>query len=872
MPSEPTRWPAKTVRDTFLNFYNERNHVFVPSSSVIPHNDPSLLFTNAGMNQYKSIFLGTVDPNADFAHLKRATNSQKCIRAGGKHNDLDDREAIEYSWDLLIRVFELDASRLYVTYFEGSSSLGLHPDSDAKQLWRQIGVPDDHILPGNMKNTFWEMGRQGPCGPCSEVHYDRIGDRNAAHLVNMDDPNVVEIWNIVFGKTSNYDTDLWIPLFEKIQDITGARPYQVMFGADDDGIDTAYRVVADHARTCTIAISDGAILDSVGRGYVIRRILRRGVRYARKYLNAEIGSFFSKIIPTVVEQLGDIFPEVRVKEELVKQILNDEEHAFALTLDRGEAISVKYAQKCHHIGSKIFREMMYGAFTTHGFLIDLTKLMAEEQGLNIDLDEVSAAQENPREASKAALENMPGLKRTDDTSKYIEGPVRSIIRALYYNKSFVDSTSDVPNDARFGILLEKTNFYAESGGQIYDTGRFIIAGVAEMTITNVQSYGGYVLHTGYLKYGVMNVADMVTAEIHQMRRQPVRLNHTGTHILNFALREILGPDVHQKGSLVTPEKLRFDFSLKSGLSEIEIQKLHKLSRQAIEDDQQVFVADVALGSARQIESIRTIPGETYPDPTRVVSVGVPVNTLLANVFNKDWWKYSVEFCGGTHVERTSEIEDLVIIDESGISKGIRRIVAVTGQAAYEARQNVVRLEERLVSIESMDTSPAKETLARQTQTEMASLPISLTDRKQFTKRLEECAKRMIKEQKEIQKLQLEILITSPNETAFVFKIPVACSARSITEAIKYVASNHDDKSVYFIGIDATGKRVSHECFVAPVHASYGLIANEWTAEVANFIGGKTGGKGTTSVGNGAEEAKIEDGLTTARMYLENLKI
>lgn len=387
----PEDWPADKVYKTFLDYFVKKNgHDHVPSSSVVPHNDPTLLFANAGMNQYKSIFLGTVDPNSAFAKMKRAANAQKCIRAGGKHNDLDDcgkdsyhhtfflmlgnwsfgdyfkKEAIDYSWELLTKVYGLDPNRLYVTYFEGYAPGKLEPDNEAKEFWRAVGVPDDHILPGNMKDNFWEMGDQGPCGPCSEVHYDRIGGRNASHLVNQDDPNVLEIWNNVFiqynresdgslrslpakhvdtgmgferlvsilqDKSSNYDTDVFTPIFKTIQKVTGVRDYQGKFGEEDaDGIDTAYRVIADHLRMTSFAIADGGTPNNVGRGYVVRRVLRRGVRYARKYMNAEIGSFFSKLLPTLVEQMGTDFPEIKQKEQDIKEILDEEESAFALTL------------------------------------------------------------------------------------------------------------------------------------------------------------------------------------------------------------------------------------------------------------------------------------------------------------------------------------------------------------------------------------------------------------------------------------------------------------------------------------------------------------------------------------------------------------
>ncbi|KAG9813807.1 alanyl-tRNA synthetase, partial [Aureobasidium melanogenum] len=453
MASQPNeqQWNAAKVRSTFIDYFvKKRDHTFVPSSSVVPHSDPTLLFANAGMNQYKSIFLGTVDPSSDFASLKRATNSQKCIRAGGKHNDLDDvgkdsyhhtffemlgnwsfgdyfkKEAIAWSWELLTKEFGLDPARMYVTYFEGDKAGGLEPDLEAKELWKSVGVPEDHILPGNMKDNFWEMGDQGPCGPCSEIHYDRIGGRNAAHLVNMDDPNVLEIWNNVFiqynresdkslrplpnkhvdtgmgferlvsvlqDKSSNYDTDVFTPLFDRIQEITGVRKYEGKFGSEDaDGIDTAYRVVADHVRLLTFAITDGGIPNNMGRGYVVRRVLRRGARYARKYLNTDIGDFFSKIVPTLVAQMGDMFPEIKKKEQDVKEILNEEELSFAKTLDRGEAMFEKYAQQCKDNNTKsLSGSDVWRLYDTYGFPVDLTQLMAEERGLTINEEEVNAA-------------------------------------------------------------------------------------------------------------------------------------------------------------------------------------------------------------------------------------------------------------------------------------------------------------------------------------------------------------------------------------------------------------------------------------------------------------------------------------------------
>lgn len=440
------------------------------------------------MNQFKAIFLGTVDRDSDFAKLKRAANSQKCIRAGGKHNDLDDvgkdsyhhtffemlgnwsfgdyfkEEAIQLSWQLLTKVYGLQPDRLYVTYFEGKADAGLDPDTEARDFWLAQGVPEDHILTGDMKDNFWEMGDQGPCGPCSEIHYDRIGGRNASHLVNQDDPNVIEIWNNVFiqynrepdkslkslpnkhvdtgmgferlvsilqNKPSNYDTDVFTPLFARIQEITGAREYQGKFGEEDaDGVDTAYRVVADHVRLLTFAISDGGVPNNVGRGYVVRRVLRRGARYARKYFNTDIGSFFSKLVPTLVEQMGDMFPEIKKKQDEVKEILDEEEVSFAKTLDRGESMFEKYAQNCKSSGTKTLAGAdVWRLYDTYGFPVDLTRLMCDERGLEIIDKDVAEAQEKAREASKgekkagatlvkldvhdiSTLENMPDVPKT----------------------------------------------------------------------------------------------------------------------------------------------------------------------------------------------------------------------------------------------------------------------------------------------------------------------------------------------------------------------------------------------------------------------------------------------------------------------------
>ncbi|KAF9249415.1 hypothetical protein DTO027I6_2339 [Penicillium roqueforti] len=375
-------------------------------------------------------------------------------------------------------------------------------------------------------------------------------------------------------------------------------------------------------------------------------------------------------------------------------------------------------------------------------------------------------------------------------------------------------------------------------------------------------------------YGILKIGDTVISEYDELRRQLIRMNHTGIHILNFALREVLGGEVCQRGSLVAPEKLHFDFSHKSGLTEEDLKRVQVICHNYIKDDRQVFVADVTLENARRIDGVRTIVGETYPDPTRVVSIGVPVNTLVDNA-SKDWWNYSVELCGGAHVDRTGEIKDMVLLEESVIAKGVRRIAAATGQEVQEARQNAARLEEHLVSMEQMSISPEKEALVKQAQAELATSAISILDKKLFARRLEGSIKEMMKEQKETQRSQVDAAINhvttviddNPASTSFVVNLPTDCSAKVITEAIKHVSSIHDDKSVYFIGVGATG-RVAQGCFVSPKHTSNRLVANEWAAQVAKVVGGK----GLTSMGSGPDKAKVEDGMVAARMYLQELRI
>ncbi|KAJ5127513.1 Translation elongation/initiation factor/Ribosomal beta-barrel, partial [Penicillium atrosanguineum] len=935
-----SEWTAHRVRDTFLDYFKQNGHTFVPSSPVVPLSDPTLLFTNAGMNQFKSIFLGTVDPQSDFAKLRRAVNSQKCLRAGGKHNDLDDvgkdsyhhtffemlgnwsfgdyfkEEAISYSWTLLTKVYGLQPDRLYVTYFEGDKAGGLEPDLEAKELWKSVGVPESHILPGNMKDNFWEMGDQGPCGPCSEVHYDRIGGRNASHLVNQDDPNVLEIWNNVFiqynreadrslqplpnkhvdtgmgferlvsilqDKSSNYDTDVFTPIFQAIQDVTGAREYRGFFGTEDvDGIDTAYRVVADHVRTLMFAISDGVIPNNEGRGYVIRRVLRRGSRFARKYFQVDIGNFFSKLVPTVIDQLGGMFPELKRKQQDVMEILDEEELSFAKTLDRGERQFEQYAQQSKAKGTdKLHGADVWRLYDTFGFPVDLTQIMAEERGLRIDDAEFEEARLKAKEASKgqkkaastavkldvhdlSKLEKMDDLTKTDDSAKFGKVP------------------GEAPDGEQLGVILDCTNFYAEQGGQESDSGRIIIDGQAELEVGDVQVYAGYVLHTGFMKYGALSVGDSVICEYDELRRWPIRNNHTGTHILNFALREVLGDGIEQKGSLVAAEKLRFDFSHKAAVSDSDLEKVEAKSTEYIRQNCAVYSQDVPLEIAQQISGVRAVFGETYPDPVRVVSVGVELEEILQNVKDPRWEQVSIEFCGGTHVQKTGDIKDLIVLEENGIAKGIRRIIAVTGEDAHEVQRVAAEFGKRLDHLDAMPLGPEKEREAKQVQVDLNQLTISAVQKAKFRERFTAINKQVLDGQKAQQKLEAKKAVEtitsyfqSPeneNSSWLVVKLPMAASAKAVSESLNHVKSKMQNKNVYVMAVDSEQTRVSHGCYVSKELGDQGASANDWAAVVSSAVGGKAGGKGQTSLGNGINPDKIDEAISLASDYLSKFKL
>ena len=730
------------------------------------------------------------------------------------------------AWQCLTEEFKLDPSRLYATYFKGDPSTPC--DEEARDIWLRY-LPPDHVLPYGAKENFWEMGATGPCGPCTEIHYDRLGNRNAAQWVNADVPDVIEIWNNVFmqfnreadgslrplpaqhvdtgmgferlssilqGKDSNYDTDIFMPIFAQISEVTGARPYSRKVGADDVGfVDMAYRVVADHIRTLTFAISDGAVPSNDGRGYVLRRILRRAVRYGRQNLGAELG-FFAKLVPTVVELMGLVFPEIVRQERHVIAVIKDEEESFSRTLDKG---LLKFKELAEKVGSdKMFSGVdAHFLYTSMGFPVDLTTLMAEELGLTLDKAGFELKMKEEQDMSVAAhqakmsggagkdmrivAEQMAylansGVPATDDSSKYVwsEQLIGCTVTALFIGRGetedgigFVDTISSA--NGAVAIILNKSSFYAEAGGQIYDTGSIISDAGAVFNVQNVQSYGQYVLHIGVISGGSFSLGDSVACSVDYVRRAPIAANHTMTHVLNYALKDVLvnrntsksdfSQSIDQKGSQVDENKLRFDFSWNGPITEQQLDDIEKEVNKTIDSAINVEAFVAPLEDAKKISSLRAVFGEVYPDPVRVIAVSpVPIQTILENPQDATWNGFSVEFCGGTHLKNSKEAGAFVLLQEEGIAKGIRRITGITMDAAQNAQKSAETFQGKVRSAGDGKESDLEEQV-KQLTIELNEMAISASVKIRMREVLSSYSKRVVAWKKEQANAQSDALIS-----------------------------------------------------------------------------------------------------------------
>ncbi|KAK3603819.1 hypothetical protein CHS0354_042820 [Potamilus streckersoni] len=949
---------AAEIRQLFVDFFKEKKHIYVHSSSTIPLDDPTLLFTNAGMNQFKPIFLGTVDPNSDLAKYVRVVNSQKCIRAGGKHNDLDDvgkdvyhhtffemlgnwsfgdyykKEMCAWAWELLTERYGLNKDRLYVTYFGGNKDFELEPDNETRDIWISLGIPSERVLPFSMKENFWEMGETGPCGPCTEIHFDRIGGRDAKHLVNRDDPDVLEIWNLVFiqfnresatvlkrlpkphvdcgmglerlvsviqCKTSNYDTDLFLALFDAIQKGTGARAYTGKVGKHDvDGVDMAYRVLADHARTLTIALADGGRPDNTGRGYVLRRILRRAVRYATEKLNAKPG-FFASLVDTVLQLLGDAFPEIVKDPETVKSIINEEEAQFLKTLSRGRRLLERTIGKLGD--TNVFPgDIAWRLYDTYGFPVDLTSLMTEEKGLRIDMNvyEESKKQSQLKSQGTGGVVNDQinldvhaisdlrnrGFPPTDDLPKYnytadSQGhytfePCSGKVLALRFNKEFVE---EVSSGMECGVLLDRTCFYAEQGGQIYDEGFLVKENEedVEFTVRNVQVRGGYVLHIGVIE-GTLRVGDVVKISIDEARRMAVMKNHTGTHMLNFALRKVLN-EADQKGSLVAPDRLRFDFTAKGAMTVEEVKAVEEIVNNMAKKNEVVYAKNAELAVAKEIQGLRAVFDEVYPDPVRVLSIGIAVEDLLQDPLGPGASVTSVEFCGGTHLHKSGHIGKMAVVSEEAISKGIRRIIAITGTEATKAYHRLEVLENNLEQLRrKVETAglPAKELtkLIVQLDEEVAQSVIPYWQRDGLRKELKELKMKLDDQDKamkaaimtEVVEEAKKLLESNPNQKCIVHEFKAGSNAKALDAAMKQVKAISPKTAAMFFSVDPEASKILCMSCVPKELADNGLSASEWVSQVAPLINGKGGGREFSAQATGTNVSALNEAMKVSQEF------
>lgn len=899
------------------------------------------------MNQFKPIFQGTLDPSSPLNGVKRATNSQKCIRAGGKHNDLDDvgkdtyhhtffemlgnwsfgdyfkEEAIGWSFELLTKVWGLDPSRLYATYFEGNPDQDLPADIETKAMWAKY-LPEDQILPGDMKDNFWEMGDTGPCGPCSELHYDRIGGRNAASLVNMDDPDVLEIWNNVFIQfdrleggelrtlpaqhvdtgmglerivsvlkdvRSNYDTDLFGPIFDKIQKLTKARAYSGKLGDEDrGGVDEAYRVIADHIRTLVIAITDGTTPSNDGRGYVLRRILRRAVRYGRQKLDAPQG-FMTALAPTVVELLGGAFPELTKDPQRVFDLIHDEEESFGKTLDRG----IKMFEDLDIEGERVSGEDAFRLYDTYGFPIDLTEIMALERGLKVDHEGFEYAMEQAKERSRQGGKKDDGervvelraeqiaklgvlqVKPTDDSMKFEGKETLAMVKAIWNGKNF-DEHADTTTAGmhRVGIVLDKTNFYSEMGGQVADIGELRCTKTGGVfKVEDTKSFGGYVLHIGRVHKGKISCSNDVICHLNAQRREKVASNHTITHILNFALREVLSETVDQRGSLVNDEKLRFDFVHNAPVTPEEIAKIEAIVNHQIEQNLTVYGQLAPLDQAKSIAGLRAVFDETYPDPVRVVSIGIEVDQLIGNPDNDAWKAASIEFCGGTHIETTGIAKQFALTVEEGIAKGIRRITGLTGDAAVGANTASDALESRVDTLGSLEFGQLKSAF-QELGNEVDAMELPAARKHTLRQKLGAVAKTLKEAAKadaaakagQAQEMAKGIALEAQgsSEDIVVATLDLGSDRNALEAAVNTIQQAVPNKAVMVLSADEAEGRVAVMASVSELMIGKGLKAGDWIRETTGIMGGKGGGRPNSAQGSGTDVSKLKEASDHARTW------
>ena len=868
---------SQDIRNKFLNFFKEKEHLIVPSAPMVLKNDPTLMFVNSGMAPFKEYFLGNAIPKRN-----RIADSQKCLRVSGKHNDLEEvgydtyhhtlfemlgnwsfgdyfkKEAISWAWELLTEEFGLDEEMLYVTVFEGSTDAdNLEMDTEAYDIWKQY-IAEDRILKGNKKDNFWEMGDQGPCGPCSEIHVDiRSAEEKAKvdgkSLVNMDHPQVVEIWNLVFmqynrkangslealpnkhidtgmgferlcmalqGVTSNYDTDVFTPIIREIETITNSK-----YGKDEK-TDIAIRVISDHVRAVAFSIADGQLPSNTGAGYVIRRILRRAVRYGFTFLNQK-EPFIYKLVETLSNQMGDAFPELKAQERLIENVIKEEENSFLRTLDQGLLLLDKVIEdtKDRTIdGSKAFE-----LYDTYGFPLDLTQLIAREKGFSVDETGFKSQMQKQKDRSRAASASETSdwvIVKEDDTEEFIGyDTLTADVKLTRYRKVLSKKDGE-----QYQLVFNMTPFYPEGGGQVGDKG-FIEAPNGDVIyVTDTKKENNVIIHIA--KHLPKHLHDTFTANVSDDHRRLSASNHTATHLLHQALRTILGTHVEQKGSLVKPKSLRFDFSHFSKVDQEQLQQIEDFVNARIREN-------LPLEEQRNIPMQKAIDegaialfGEKYGDSVRAIRFG-----------------QSMELCGGTHVQNTGDIWYFKIKSEGAIAAGIRRIEAITNRAVGDYFESVEKQFDAVKGILKNANDPAK--AVQSLQDENAVL------KKQVEALLKDKAKNLTGD--------LKNEITEINGVNFLAK-KIDLDAGGIKDLCFDLGSKYTNLLLLF-GAEINGKAIL-TCYVSKeLVASKDLNAGTIVRELGKHIQGGGGGQPFFATAGGKNPSGIEAALDAAKNYL-----
>ncbi|MCT4614290.1 MAG: alanine--tRNA ligase [Marinifilaceae bacterium] len=863
------------IRQKFLDFFASKQHKCVESAPMVIKNDPTLMFTNAGMNQFKDIFLG----NSPIKY-NRITNSQKCLRVSGKHNDLEEvghdtyhhtmfemlgnwsfgdyfkKEAIDWAWELLTKEFGLDKSRLYASVFEGSKEDNIGRDDEAAEYWEKY-LPKDQIINGNKKDNFWEMGETGPCGPCSEVHIDlrpeaEVNKISGRELVNQDHPQVIEIWNLVFmqfnrkadgslealpnthvdtgmgferlcmalqGKTSNYDTDVFQPIIKKISELCN-----ITYGGVANN-DIAMRVIADHIRTIAFAITDGQLPSNNKAGYVIRRILRRAVRYGFTFLNLK-EAFMYKLVPVLIEVMGSHYSELKKQEELITKVIKEEENAFLRTLENGIRLLDQIIEKTKAEDYKVVSgKVAFELYDTFGFPLDLTELILKENDLAVNRREFNAEMDQQKNRSRSAAKVDTG-----DWNELLEDDVEEFVGYDYLSTDVkitrYRKVNSKGKDA-FHLVFNITPFYGESGGQVGDTG-YIEADGEKVYITDTKKEHGLIIHiTESLP---SNLTAEFKAVVNESKRTLIANNHTATHLMHNALREVLGGHVEQKGSLVNSDHLRFDFSHFQKLSYEEISKVEEIVNQKIRQNIKLDVRNNIPMKEAEALGAMALFGEKYGDLVRVVK-----------------YNDSVELCGGTHVEATGQIGYFKIVSESAISAGVRRIEAITADKS----ENFIN--------DKLDTLRLIEQMFKSNKNLIKNIEDLMSENQDLKKDLDEFNKARL----QILKKELKSDISVTKGVNFISQKLEVQNAGEIKE-IAFQLKSEIDSLVFIAGADISGKANLTIMIADNLVKEFGLNAGQIVREAAKEIQGGGGGQAFFASAGGKDASRVQEAMDKAK--------